>query len=220
MEYHLRSHRYYIGLLIGLLMIFFIGPFFDDFAYGTKIVGASLIFTLIFAVLIISHNKKLTILANLLALPLIIDRISLLIGLDISINYVFSALCGILFILLVAVIMFRDIILSKKVDTALLTGSIVLYFMLGLMWGFIYLIIAYLYPESFNYNFLQIMDIKDLTNTLMYYSMVTLTTLGYGDITPLSGPARAMSIMQTVTGQMYLSILIARLVSINLMQKQ
>ena len=110
--------------------------------------------------------------------------------------------------------------LSTRVDGALIIGSICLYLLLGLMWGFIYIAIDQLYPDSFNYDFLHIIEVYDPMPELMYFSMVTLTTLGYGDITPLSSPARAMATMQAVTGQIYLTVLVARLVGMHIAQKQ
>ncbi len=55
-------------------------------------------------------------------------------------------------------------------------------------------------------------------NNSIYYSFVCLTTTGYGDIGPLSEVARTLSILESVTGQMYLAILIARLVSLEVAQ--
>jgi voltage-gated potassium channel len=51
-----------------------------------------------------------------------------------------------------------------------------------------------------------------------YYSFVTLTTLGYGDITPLTPVARSLSLLEAITGQLYIAILIARLVGIHIAQ--
>jgi voltage-gated potassium channel len=51
----------------------------------------------------------------------------------------------------------------------------------------------------------------------MYFSFVTLTTLGYGEITPLSTPARSLAIGEALTGQLYLAVLLARLVAMGIM---
>ena len=48
----------------------------------------------------------------------------------------------------------------------------------------------------------------------VYYSFVTIATLGYGDIVPASHPARGLAILEAVSGQMYLAVLIARLVAL------
>jgi voltage-gated potassium channel Kch len=53
-----------------------------------------------------------------------------------------------------------------------------------------------------------------------YYSYVTLTTLGYGEITPISRVARALAIGEAVTGQLYLAVLIARLIGMEIISSQ
>jgi len=53
---------------------------------------------------------------------------------------------------------------------------------------------------------------------LYFFSFVTLTTLGYGDITPVSAPARSLAMVEAIVGQMYLAVLIARLVGIHISQ--
>jgi hypothetical protein len=48
----------------------------------------------------------------------------------------------------------------------------------------------------------------------MYFSFVTIASLGYGDIVPLSAPARSVAVLEALSGQMYLAVLVARLVSL------
>jgi hypothetical protein len=56
-------------------------------------------------------------------------------------------------------------------------------------------------------------------NSFSYFSFVTMTTLGYGDISPVSPAAKSMAITQAITGQVYLAVLVARLVGINIAQQ-
>ena len=53
----------------------------------------------------------------------------------------------------------------------------------------------------------------------VYFSYVTMSTLGYGDISPATHPARALALTQAITGQVYLAVLVARLVGINIAQE-
>jgi hypothetical protein len=59
-------------------------------------------------------------------------------------------------------------------------------------------------------------DVSRTGGNFLYYSFVTLTTLGYGDITPASSPARSLSTLEAVTGQLYIAILVARLVGLHI----
>ena len=84
------------------------------------------------------------------------------------------------------------------------------------MWTYGYSLLEHLLPGSFSYpDTLAELD----TSTFNYFSFVTMTTLGYGDISPVSPPARAMAITQAVTGHFYLAVLVARLVGINIAQR-
>jgi hypothetical protein len=56
------------------------------------------------------------------------------------------------------------------------------------------------------------------TANFIYYSFVTQTTLGYGDFTPITAPARSLSLLEAVFGQLYLAVLIARLVGLHITQ--
>ena len=83
------------------------------------------------------------------------------------------------------------------------------------MWAFVYSVLESIQPGSFTIGEGQI----DVGRRLyIYYSFVTITTLGYGDITPTTDLANSFSFLEAVTGQLYLAILIARLVGIQIAQ--
>lgn len=219
MESLTTSHRYYIGLLSGLLLVFLITPFLGHGSYGSQLLNFALIITLLFCVLVIGHSKKMVFITSVLASPLILKSFGVLIGVDFEISQLTSALFGVAFIGHTIAAMLRDMFMTNRVDRSIIIGSVSLYFLLGLLWGFIYLVIEVLYPGSFQYSSNHLAAAKDHTPLLMYYSLVTLTTLGYGDITPISEPARAMATMQAITGQIYLTVLVARLVGMHIAQK-
>ena len=83
------------------------------------------------------------------------------------------------------------------------------------MWVFFYALLNKIEPESF---YIGKSSMRDQRFILVYYSFVTLTTLGYGDITPLSSPASSFSILEAIVGQIYMTVLIARLVGIHISQ--
>jgi hypothetical protein len=103
---------------------------------------------------------------------------------------------------------------EREVTPDLIIGSICGYLILGFFWTYLYSIL-----EMFNAGSFQIPAGMGTENThFTYYSFVTLTTLGYGDITPLSQPARSFSLLEAVVGQLYVAILIARLVGTHIAQ--
>jgi hypothetical protein len=101
------------------------------------------------------------------------------------------------------------------------TGSVAAYLLLGLIWSMAYHLIAICIPEAF---FVQgpfaSSDLETLESHLFYFSFVTLTTLGYGDIVAVHPVARMLVILEGVTGQLFPVILISRLVSLHVQSKQ
>ena len=104
---------------------------------------------------------------------------------------------------------------EKEVTNNVIYGVIVVYLFIGVMWAFIYSLTESIHPGSFSIADGQINVGRSL---FVYYSFVTLTTLGYGDITPLTAPANSITILEAITGQLFLAILIARLVGIHVVQ--
>ncbi len=214
----LTSRHYYLGLLASLIAVFGIAPFFDKGTLVNQLLNASFIVTLLFSVLVISHSKKFVIVASILAIPFFLENLQLLFGYDIVISTSTMALCGTAFVLIVIITMLRDMFTSTTVDLPLIIGAVSLYFLLGMLWGLIYLAISQFFPGSFHFDFVHTPQMKDQAGMFMYYSIVTLTTLGYGDIIPLSPPARAMASMEAIAGQIYLTVLVARFVGMHIAQ--
>lgn len=104
-------------------------------------------------------------------------------------------------------------ITSRKVITAdTIKGGISVYFLIGLLWSIFYMMLININPACFSDSSLESLD-------CIYYSFTTLTTLGYGDIVPVSDFARTLAIMEAFVGQVYLAIFIAQLVGMNIAQK-
>ena len=91
-----------------------------------------------------------------------------------------------------------------------ISGSIAAYIVIGLIWSFVFSLIELLAPGSFSSVPAEPLD---RLRAMFYLSMVTLTTLGYGDITPVAPLSRSLAVVEALVGQLYLVILIARLVA-------
>jgi hypothetical protein len=121
----------------------------------------------------------------------------------------------VLFLLAIVVLMIRHIALSQNVTATIILSSINCYLLLGLLGGVMLIIadVVYRYVHSSDQHAIafahqQTPEFYDF----VYLSFVTLTTLGYGDITPVSHLARSIAILIALSGQMYVTILIAMLV--------
>lgn len=123
---------------------------------------------------------------------------------------------GVCFFAFMALNILKYVFAAQEVTRETISGAIVVYLLMGLMWGFIYTVLEKLYPGSFAIAH----DVdQDLRSHLIYYSYVTITTLGYGDITPVGLQAQSLSIVEAITGQIYLVVLVAWLVGMYVSRK-
>lgn len=123
-----------------------------------------------------------------------------------------SALCA---LLILASAVGINVFARGHVFADRLFGSIVLYLLIGLVWGFIYAMVDAAVPAAF----VGAAGIEGDPTVWIYFSLVTLTTLGYGDITPVARIARSLATFEALLGQLYPAIIIARLVSLQLTPK-
>jgi hypothetical protein len=114
-----------------------------------------------------------------------------------------------------------DVLRDEAVTGDTIVGAVCVYFLLGVGWGNAYALVEMISPGSFVVSPALAaagswsVPTKPVTPLLQYYSFTTLATLGLGDITPLSAPARALTALEGLSGQLYLAVLIARLVGIH-----
>jgi hypothetical protein len=98
---------------------------------------------------------------------------------------------------------------ARSVDGEVLAAGVSVYLLLGLLWSFLFRLMDLVHPGSFHGG-----DLIFSEPDAFYFSLCTLTTAGYGDITPVTHPARMLAIMESITGVLYIGVLIARLVSL------
>ena len=122
---------------------------------------------------------------------------------------------GILFLVFAVAHLLRFILRAPRVDSEVLCAGVASYLMLGLLWAFAYILVARLSPDSFAFTAPGSAFSHTMKGfTAIYFSFITLCTVGYGDIVPVSGPARMMAMMEGTVGVLYTTILIARLVTL------
>ena len=114
----------------------------------------------------------------------------------------------------------RTVFQSGRIDTNRILGAVCIYFLLGLIWALVYSIIETCSPNSFNIPDYVALGIRQqMVCDMIYFSNVTLTTLGYGDILPLSNLARTLANLEAMAGQLYVAIVIARMVGVQVTQR-
>jgi voltage-gated potassium channel len=123
---------------------------------------------------------------------------------------------GVLFVGLVISNILGSMLKSEGVDREIIYKAILLYLLAALMWAFLYTFLELVDPASFNIDLDQF---RGYSLVFQYYSFVTITTLGYGDITPVTEVAKAFSVLEAVCGQLYLVVVVAWLVGMHVSGK-
>ena len=124
--------------------------------------------------------------------------------------------CGLLVIIILSMV-FRE----AHITLNHVLGAVAAYLLLGLMWAFLYQAVALLSPEAFKRaSIVGVDSINALQKDLIYYSFVTITTVGYGDIVPVHPFARMLAMIEALIGQLFPAILLARLVAIEILHSK
>ncbi len=133
---------------------------------------------------------------------------------------VWSGAWGAAFFWFVALVIMKHIFFERsRVNMDLIYGAISVYLLIGSGFGELFQSFALADPNTF--NGIEITgDYDKVARSMSYYSFVTLTTLGYGDITPAVHYAKVLAYVEAIIGQLYLTILVARLVGTYIAQSQ
>ncbi len=201
-------------LLVSLVLLLLLSPFFGGDGIGGVILKVLFTLVLFSAVYAASGRRGYLVIAACLAVPWVMLSWSRMawggtvpwIAADISADLLLIGLN----VFTLGVVLVRTV-KAEAVDLDVLCGAISVYLLLGVTWAVCYRVIETLAPGSF--ALIEPVIAADWSQ-LLYFSLTSLTTLGYGDITPLSPVARVWSTLEAVTGVLYIAILIARLVSL------
>jgi uncharacterized membrane protein (UPF0136 family) len=210
------------GLFFALLFFLMSYPLIADRTLGTLLLDIVFSAILINSAYAVSHNRKILIVALILALPTL--------GLWWSVRttdateVVFASLAiSVVFFLFIITVTLHNIARSDKVSVGTIYGVMSVYLLIGVAWSFLYAIVELATPGAFDFGALATTVDRAAPRgelrLLGYYSLVTLSTLGYGDITPVSALARSLSALEAVAGQIYIAVLIAFMVGTHIAQK-
>lgn len=210
-------------LMIALFAVFLLYPVLAPLESGIVVLDLGFSGILVLSVWSVSRNRTLMIIALVLAVPTMTSR-----WLEYLLPHQGVLLAAeattIAFYFFVAFELLYNLLKDKEVTLDTIYGAISVYLLLGLAWAAIYSFLELGWPGSLNMGvFAQ--EYADGTARShgaysAYFSFVTLSTLGYGDITPVSPAARTLAMLEAVIGQMYIAVLIARLVGMHISQQQ
>jgi len=122
------------------------------------------------------------------------------------------------FFIRVFIIAAKQVLFVGDIDANKIIGSLTLYILLGLIWAVIYLLLLAMDPQSF--SGIEASNWQQGFSRVAYYSFVTLTTLGYGDILPTNHIAEFFVYMEAIIGVFYMAIIVSSLLSLHLTANQ
>lgn len=207
-------HGRFTALLFCIFCYLFIAPLWQNFPGISILMNIFITAILISGIYSVSQRKHVAVFAVSLALPMLmlvwvnefVDKWFLVVAGDFF---------GILFMTYLAVLILSTVMKAEEVSHDVIYGAIIVYLFIGIIWAFLFRILMNLQPGAFT---IQPTGFQESRSLFAYFSFVTLTTLGYGDISPVSAVARSFAYLEAVFGQIYLTVLVARLVGIHISQ--
>ena len=205
----------YFYLFIALLSLLLLYPFFAGTVYGLVLLDSLFTVVLLFGIYAACKHKTTLIIALTLGLPALAGKwCSYFIDLPtlVLIGHIFAVLSFIFIIISIL----AQVLRGKIVTTDTIYGAISVYFLIGIAWAFLYAAIETIHPGSFLIDQAPLNSTERKLPHFVYYSFVTLTSLGLGDISPATYMSRTFTYLEAIMGQFYMLILIARLVGLHI----
>jgi len=216
-DYFLEYYRKirFIFLFFFLLLSIGLIPLLSKwgFGYASEIIQVLLTLTLITSLITIVGHRLLYVLFFMLFLVVIFKLLYFLLHCNVMLPT--SEGFQVVFCLIAAVLILRYVMQVKTVNNDVVFAALSVYVLFGLIFGFIYFIVEGAWPGSLVHNGAGAsLEGGIRLSQSIYFSFVTLATLGYGDIIPASDVIRSMAIIETMCGQVFLVVLVARLVTL------
>ena len=211
-----QEHALSVFCIFLVLVLFVVNPLVASGFIARYLLDGFASLVLVSGVIAIAQNQRLAIIAATVTIISILSRcladIRPLPGIT-----MWCEAWSLVTILLLTGVVLAHVFKPGAITFHRIQGAIAVYLLLGLAWAHAYFLTVMTFPGAFNTP--QTASHIDEMPTFVYYSFVTLTTVGYGDITPVHPFARSLATMEALFGQLYPAILIARLVSLELQER-
>ena len=198
--------------LVALVIMFVALPFLEALDAHPAIQSALFTVVLGSAVLAVGGRHRTMVWATVLVGPALVGR---------WLEQLYPALlpaevttgAGVIFIVFIVAQLFTFILRAKRVDAEVLCGGVAGYLMLALLWASLYMLLWNLTPNAFASTSGEAFSSGGKAFTAVYFSVITLATVGYGDIVPATTAARTLAMLEAMTGTIYIAVIISRLVA-------
>jgi len=206
-----RGLSIFLAVLVAIIVVPALGPV----GLPGRLLGDALVsLMLVSGAVAVAGRPRVILIVSVITVPALLVRwtswlfptSNFAVWQEISTLATLVVLCGVV----LALVLRRGPITARRIQ-----GAIAVYLLLGFIWAEVYELVALWHPGAFTGS-------VGGSGSLpwAYYSFVTLTTMGYGDIMPVHPLARAFAVLEALTGQLYLTIMLARLVSLELQSRR
>lgn len=208
---HIIANRY--NHLLVILLLFILGyPLYDS---GERAIGLQIITLTLLAMIIVCLRATIRrrrtfffcvcIVVTALLMDVLENRIESA-DLKTTLNTM-TVLIYSFFVAFTIAVLMKNMFCAREVTADMIVGGVCIYLLLGILWTLFYSIIS-----IFDQGAITLSNDR----SFLYFSLTTLTTLGYGDLVPISEAARVMTNLEAIAGQMYIAVFVARLVGLHI----
>ena len=225
----LRARRH-TALLIAIVTLLAVRPFLGDTGAAAIVFSLAILLVLLVALLTIQvddlvgeretlllQRRRRSVVGWALAVPAVVERLWWYFAPNPRLALV-GSVSWLLFFVYVTWSQLRSLLKQREGTGETISMSISIYLLLGVSWGLLYIVIFMRDPEAFHFATPTPGGVSPAYRfpILLYFSLTTLSTVGFGDITPLTLQARYAAVAEGITGQFYLAVLVARLVGMQM----
>lgn len=206
--------RKYLVLMAALVILLVISPLLSDTARGRWALDALTTLVFLGGIFVVFADKVQRRLALVLGIPALLDNWSTVAQLSEPPLAVVLNAGSVLFVSFIVLVVLRSMFRAERITADSVRGAFCCYLLIGLAFGDAYCIVELLQPGSFRTETgtMGFPDELARRSALTYMSFVTLTTVGFGDVTPATAAARWLAVAEAIFGQFYIAILVAELV--------
>ncbi len=209
-----RRRGKFFYLFIALLGLVAAYPFFEAAGPRTLFLIFIAVAIPVAGVYAVGDNRRNLIIATTLGVASLLGGLEALAEVELLPGSALGLVMALVFYLFVAGVIIAHVLGHEEVVSDTLFGAACVYLLLGLIWMVAYTLLERVHPGSFDFDSVDAASGVPGIFDFLYYSFVTLTTLGYGDVTPLTPRARSLAILEAIVGVLFVAVLIARLVGL------
>lgn len=210
-----RTENRFLFLLASLVLIIFVYPFAEELDPGDLLLRVLTTAILILSVYALLDTKRNFFIAILLLIPTAVTSWLEYLGGDIALVSTLAVFTNLAFFLFVTLVILHRILTTRTVTKDTIFGAVCVYLLFAYLWGTLYLITALAVPGSFATFYPDTAVLGTIEyGDAMYFSFVTITTCGYGDLIPVGNISRSLAMLEAATGVLFIATFVARLVAL------